>query len=92
MAATILQQLDVLDPSALDALLRRLFDQLQQELDNLPDIGFGNWIGMIVAGLMRGSNLRLGASSIGSVLRWVAGGASASTELSARAQARSPSE
>ena len=78
-------QLDVLDPDALESLLRSLLERLQQEIDNLPDIGFGNWLGMIVTGLMRGSNLRIGASSIGSVMRWLSGDSSASAELSARA-------
>ena len=85
LASTALAQLDVLDPAALESLLQTLLGTLQDEIDNLPDIGFGNWLGMIVTGLMRGSNLRIGASSVGSVMRWIGGGASASSELSGRA-------
>jgi hypothetical protein len=85
VAATVVGQLDVLDLAAVEAFLESLLVKLQEEVDNLPDIGFGNWLGAIVTGLMRGSNLRIGASSIGSVIRWIGGGASASSELSARA-------
>ena len=85
LASLGLARLDVLDPAALERLLTSLLESLRQEAQQLPDIGVGNWLGMIVTGMMRGSNLRIGASSIGSVLRWAGGSASASTELSARA-------
>jgi hypothetical protein len=85
LAATALGQLQILDPAALESLLGTLLERLRTEIDTLPDVGFGNWLGMIVAGLMRGSSLHIDASSIGSVMRWMGAGASASAELSARA-------
>jgi hypothetical protein len=75
----------LLDPLRLESLLRTLLEKLERELDALPDVGFGNWLGIVVAGLLRGSSLRIGASSIGSVLRWIGGDVSASLELSLRA-------
>jgi hypothetical protein len=85
LATRTLALLDVLDPVGLEELLRRLLEGVQQEVESLSDIGFGKWLGMIVAGLMRGTNLPIDPSSIGSVLRWVSGTAPASAELSARA-------
>ncbi len=85
LATRLASVLDKLDPAAIETLLRQLLERLVLELNSLPDVSVGNWLGMIVSGLMRGSDLRIGASSIGSVLRWVQGGASASVELSTRA-------
>ena len=69
LATTALGQLQILDPAALESLLGTLLDRLKTEIDSLPEFGFGNWLGMIVTGLMRGSNLRLDASSVGSVMQ-----------------------
>jgi len=85
LATTALHSLNTLDPAAIESLLESVLGSLQREVANLPSLGFGNWLGMIVAGLMRGSNLRITASSIDSVLRWTSGSASSSTELTARA-------
>ena len=84
LAARAVAQLDVLDPAALEQLLTTLVERLKEEVDHF-DLGFGNWLGMIVTGLMRGSELRLSASSVEAVLGWIGGTGSASSELSARA-------
>jgi hypothetical protein len=87
VSAKALAGLGLLDTSGLEALLRTLLGKLERELDELPDVGFGSWLGIIVTGLLdgSGSGLRVGASSIGAVLRWIGGEVSASAELSLRA-------
>jgi hypothetical protein len=84
LAEMALGRLDVLDPAALESILRTLLEELREEIENLPDISFFNWIGMAVAGLMRGSPLRIDPASIAAVTRWM-GGTSGSAELAARA-------
>ncbi len=58
---------------------------LQEELERLPDLSFGKWLGMIVTSVMRGSNLRLAPSSIEAVLRWLQSQSVATADLMTRA-------
>jgi hypothetical protein len=85
LAAQALSGLDVLNEERLSGALRTGLEQLREEVSRLPGLGVGSWLGAIVAGLMRGSPLRIAPSSIDSVMRWTAGEASGSAELTARA-------
>lgn len=84
LGARLTRLLDVLDPSALQAALEMLLERLRLELDALPELGVSRWLGLLVAGAMQGSSLRLEPASLGAVARWVEGAASAPAELSQR--------
>lgn len=78
-------QLDALDTTRLEELMRGALETLQQEVQQLPNLSFGKWLGMIIMGQMRGSGLRIAPSSIEAVLGWLQGNGSGSSELAARA-------
>jgi len=85
LARTAVGKLDALDGDALDATLRRLLEELRDEADRLPSLGFGSWLGVIVTGMMRGANLRISPSSIDAALRWLGDPGHGSAELLQRA-------
>lgn len=78
-------QLDLLDPVRCEDLIRAGLETLTEELQRLPKLGFGKWLGMIVMSLMRGSSLRIAPSSIDAVLEWLQGTSSGSADLAVRA-------
>src|SRR5262249_29481344 len=76
--------LAVLDPAVIQQRLRDLLDQVRAEIERVPDIRVGSWIGTLVASLLRDANLRISPASFDAVLDFM-GGTSGADALTARA-------
>jgi lysophospholipase L1-like esterase len=83
LAERATELLEVLNPDAVEEQVRELLQLLKAEIARMPDVQLFGWVGTLVAGLLRGANMRVSPASFEAVLRWIETGNGAA-ELTAR--------
>lgn len=75
-----------IDPAQLEPLLEEAFTAIRAEVDRLPDVPFGRFLGGLLTSLFASTAGRLSPARFDAVLGWFAPGGSGAAWLNARAE------